>query len=104
MTLVTTGWCWMEKVPEGTVRRRWWDRRTAPTKKCHQASKWWCDTYVKVTLRVVFIIFRAEIRFEWWSKTKRQEWWLKFEIFHFWNWYKQDWVVMHENLFYLRKW
>lgn len=101
---ITTGWCWMEKAVEGPIRRRFWDRRRAPTKKCDSSTKMWCDTYFKVFLRVVFVIFRAEIRAEYWSESKRMEWWLKFEMYQFWNWYQQDWVVMHENMFYLKKW
>jgi len=104
MRPITTSWCWMEKADEGPNRRRFWDRRRAPTKKCGSSTKMWCDTYVKVTFRVVFVIFRAEVRFEYWSKSKRFECFIKFEMYHFWNWLQQDWVVMHENMFYLHKW
>jgi len=100
---ISIGWCWMVKASEGSNRRRYWDRRRAPTRVCDNGKKA-CDIYIKGFLRVKIAIAQVTIRFVWYSKSKRIEWWLKIEVKRFWRWTISDWHAYYENCFWIHKW
>jgi len=97
------GWCWWIAAEEGNVRRRYWDRRRAPTKKCKGTNTQVCDYYVKGWISITILYRRIIFKFERWSKTKRIEWYLKLEVYRYWR-PTRDWKVTYDKLFWLKKW
>jgi len=101
--LISTGWCWMVKASEAPNRRRYWDRRRAPTRRCNNGAKE-CDIYIKGWLRLKIAVAQVTLRFVWYSKTKRIEWWLKIEVKRFWLIWVMDWHAYYDNCFWVHRW
>lgn len=93
------GWCYWKEAPENGVggRRRYWDRRRRATRECNPGQKT-CNTYLKAWIKLKILCFRGTVEFV--RKWGRIEWWLKFEIYNFWAWWGQAWVVHYHNLFW----
>lgn len=97
--------CWMEGPPkdkDGQNRRRFWDRRRAPKKKCDGQGTETCDIVIKGSLRFKITIAQCTLTMFWYSKQKRIEWWWKFEVFRFWR-LSMDWYPPYDNLFWVKQ-